>query len=148
MFDAVVASRSLHHIEDLPAALDRIVELLGPRRQLLVDEFAWDRLDASTARWYFERLRALADAGGNTAPTTFEACRSDWTEKHGELHTSTTMLAELTARFAERHFSWEPYLYRYPEGSASEAQESELIRAGAIQATGFRYVGEPLPGPA
>jgi len=36
----------------------------------------------------------------------------------------------------------EPYLYRYRLHEAVEPVERELIDRGAIQATGFRYVGE------
>ena len=35
-----------------------------------------------------------------------------------------------------------PYLYGELTGAVSEPEERALIDAGAIQATGFRYVGE------
>ncbi len=41
-FDAVVASRSLHHVPDLDLALDKIAQLAP---LVIVEEFAWDRLD-------------------------------------------------------------------------------------------------------
>src|SRR5918995_1948005 len=42
-FDAVVASLSLHHVEDLGGVLDKLVRLLeGP---LILNEHAWDRLE-------------------------------------------------------------------------------------------------------
>jgi hypothetical protein len=51
------------------------------------------------------------------------------------------MRGELDVRFAERHFSWEPYLHHELGGPATEELERAVIAAGAIQATGFRYVG-------
>jgi polyphosphate kinase len=48
---------------------------------------------------------------------------------------------ELDARFRERMFSWEPYLYRELDTVAAEALERTLVEAGAINALGFRYVG-------
>jgi hypothetical protein len=39
-------------------------------------------------------------------------------------------------------FAWKPYLYRLLDGAVSSALEEGLIEAAAIQATGFRYVGE------
>jgi hypothetical protein len=48
----------------------------------------------------------------------------------------------LLARFDERFFAWRPYLNEELRQAASEAQESSLIEAGAIRATGFRWVGE------
>jgi hypothetical protein len=51
------------------------------------------------------------------------------------------MLAGVRARFGERSFSWEPYLYREQRQAVSEGRERELIEAGRLGATGFRYVG-------
>ena len=48
-FDAVVASRSLHHVPDLALAVDKIAQLAP---LLIVEEFAWDQLDERTAAWY------------------------------------------------------------------------------------------------
>ncbi len=51
------------------------------------------------------------------------------------------MRPALDARFDERSFSWEPYLYRELGGVTTRALEETLIKAGAIQATGYRYAG-------
>jgi SAM-dependent methyltransferase len=140
-FDAVVAARSLHHVDDLATALERIAALLNPAGVLILDEFAHDRLDAATADWYYGQRCALAAAGGGLAPASFEACRAEWEDDHAGLHGYTVMRRDLDARFLERDFSWEPYLYRELGGPATEALERTLIEAGAIQAAGFRYVG-------
>src|SRR5215212_8444629 len=50
-FDYVVASLSLHHVEDLGSALDKIANLLGAGGTLVVIEVAWDRFDEATAEW-------------------------------------------------------------------------------------------------
>ena len=134
-FDAVIAGRSLHHITDLDAALDKIARLAP---LLLLEELAWDRLDPVTADWY-ERQRRVLLAATQEAPPSAE----DWEEEHVGLHGYEAMRRALDARFEERHFSWEPYLYRYLGGPATEVLERTLIDAGAIQALGFRYVGEP-----
>lgn len=44
-FDHVVASLSLHHVEDLGGALDKIADVLRTGGSLVVVEFAWDRTD-------------------------------------------------------------------------------------------------------
>src|SRR5688500_8052394 len=51
-FDAVVASRSLHHIQDLDAAVERMHGLLAPGGRLILVEFAWERMDSDTGDWY------------------------------------------------------------------------------------------------
>jgi hypothetical protein len=56
------------------------------------------------------------------------------------IHASGRMRDELGRRFAERHFEWVPYLYPDLGGDVSEAEELAAIEAGAINATGFRYV--------
>jgi SAM-dependent methyltransferase len=79
-FDAVVASLSLHHVHDLGAALDKLVGLL--RGPLVLNEFAWDRLEPMTP---------------------------EWREEHEGLHGYDVMRGELDARFEERFFEWRPY---------------------------------------
>ena len=79
-FDAVVASLSLHHVHDLGAALDKLTRL--SRGPLIVNEFAWDRLEPMTP---------------------------EWAEEHAGLHGYAQMLPELDARYEERFFEWRPY---------------------------------------
>jgi SAM-dependent methyltransferase len=135
-FDAVVASRSLHHIHDLASAVTSIANLLKPRGCFIVDEHAFDRLDEKTARWYLEQR--AHDPG---APSSLEACHAEWEADHDELHGYAAMRGELDRHFMERFFSWMPYLYG-ELSSVSEEEERALIEAGSIQAMGFRYVGE------
>jgi SAM-dependent methyltransferase len=79
-FDAVVASRSLHHVEELGSVLDKLLRLLdGP---LILNEFAWDRREPMTP---------------------------EWEEEHEGLHGYDVMRPELDARFEERFFEWRPY---------------------------------------
>jgi hypothetical protein len=52
------------------------------------------------------------------------------------------MRSELDERFVERFFAWTPYLNRELGDAIDARAEQALIDAGAIQATGFRYVGE------
>lgn len=131
-FEAVVAGRSLHHVGDLEGALDRIVGFLPAGGPLVLDEFAWDRLDLATAKWFHN----VSGGGGS-----LEAFCRDWGDEHVGLHGYAAMRPALDKRFQERYFEWTPYLYRYNEVGADEAQERVLIEAGAIQALGFRYVG-------
>jgi ubiquinone/menaquinone biosynthesis C-methylase UbiE len=121
-FDAVVASRSLHHVSDLSAALDRMAAVLRNGGVVVIDDFAWERLDA----------RAAARVG---------IALDEWREEHAELHTSDAMVGELDKRFERRRFSWDPYLFRESREVVSEGEERNLIETGEIQAIGFRYVG-------
>lgn len=125
-FDVVIASRSLHHIEDLAAAVDKLGRSLRPDGVLILDEHAFDRLDEPTARWFAER-------GGSV---------DEWREGHASLHGYAAMRNELDRHFAERHFEWHPYLHGELGGAVDANEERALIEAGTIRALSFRYVGE------
>jgi SAM-dependent methyltransferase len=140
-FDAVVASRSLHHIHDLSGGLSKLQRLLVPGGQLIVVEHAFDRLDEPTAGWYLKQRRAK----GPNAPSSLEACMAEWDADHADLHGYAAMRRELDLRFTERWFAWTPSLY-LELGTALEQEERTLIEAGSIQATGFQYVGERSGG--
>jgi SAM-dependent methyltransferase len=137
-FDAVVASLALHHIADLPGALDKVAWLLRPAGRFIVNEHAFDRLDEATARWYLEKRGQMRPG----APRSCEACLREWRDDHAGLHGYAAMREELGRRFNERFFAWTPYLHGELGGVVSRKEERALIDAGAIQATGFRYVGE------
>jgi len=111
-------------------------------RKHVVDDYAKERIDRPTAEWYYERRQAIAEAGGRTAPASFDACLREWQEDQAEIHTYAAMRAELDLRFRERLLAWGPYLYAELGKAVSKELEQRLIGTGAIQATGFRYVGE------
>ena len=143
-FDVVVASRSLHHIEDLEGGLDKIHLLLQPGGLLILNEFAWDHMDQDTARWY----RAHADR-----PThKDESLRQDnfpdaWIHEHQGMHTSTAMRAALDDRFELQSFEWLPYMAEHYLGREDLiAQERSEIESGKIKPIGFRYVGRRTLG--
>lgn len=140
-FDAAVASFSLHHMRDLDAALDKIAGLLPPGGVVVVDEFAWDRLDDTALDWLYGQRRALAAAGHGEAPASRDELRREWEAEHLGLHGLATLREALAARFDEREFEWTPHLHRKLAGVATAVLEQALIDAGAIQALGFRYVG-------
>lgn len=135
-FDAVIARRVLHHIPDLGAALSMLQRLLVSGGRLIVVENAFDRFDAPTATWYLEQRRTT-DPG---APSSLQACLAEWAADHAGLHGFAALRRELDRRFTESFFAWTPNLYS-ELGEALEHEERTLIEAGAIQATGFVYVG-------
>ena len=130
-FDAVVSSRAIHHVHDLDAVLGKIGELAP---LLVLDEFAWDRFDDATARWYDEQRGRSPDPPPPAA---------GWRAKHDRLHGFDDLRNALDRRFVQRSFALVPYLYRYLHVPELEPREAELIEAGEIQALGFRFVGTP-----
>ena len=149
-FDAVVASLSMHHIADLTRSAAAIVNLLVPGGRFILEEWDRDRLlDNATARWYFHQRQAAAVTslltGDAPSPDRYEEWRSAWIADHGDLHGYTAIRDQLMAPFGELFFIWRPYLYRYGLHESLEPLERALIEEGAIQATGFRWVGERNP---
>jgi SAM-dependent methyltransferase len=145
LFHGIVAVRTLHHVNDLGPVLDKIRDHLRPGGALVLEEIGFDRLDRATADWFHGQQRALAAAKGSDAAASVDELLVEWEDEHVGLHGYEAMRAELDARFRERFFSWEPFVYHYLDDSvATEALERGLIEADAIQAVGWRYVGEPL----
>jgi Methyltransferase domain len=135
-FDAVVAERVFHHVHALGDAADKVARM-SPL--LILDEFAWDRIDGPTQDWYESQRRTLVAAGIEPKGPPY---LDDWRAKHVEaLIPSDAVLRELRARFDEQLFEPRPYLYRWLNGPATEALERTLLAAGAIQPIGFRWIG-------
>jgi len=75
-FDYVVASLSLHHIEDLGRALDKVANLLQAGGALVVVEFAWDRFEEAATAWVLEHLPAVAPP--SEGPSRLQRCCRGW----------------------------------------------------------------------
>ncbi len=69
-----------------------------------------------------------------------EARAAEWASEEG-LHSSGQILEEIGRRFAQRSFSWWPYLYPGLDDDTSKADELAAIEAGKINATSFCYAG-------
>jgi len=134
-YDAVVAGRVLHHVVDLDAALDK---LAAAAPLLILDEFAWERMDEPTIDWYEGQYRMLQLAGSEP-PGPPDLAK--WRREHADLHPSDALRAALDTRYDARHFEWRPYLYRWLGGPAALALEQMLVDSDLIRALGFRYAG-------
>jgi hypothetical protein len=134
-YDAVVAARVLHHVADLDVALDK---LAAAAPLLILDEFAWERMDEPTIEWYEGQHRMLALAGAMPhGPPDLE----EWRREHGDLHRSDLLRRAVDARYRERYFEWRPYLYHWLGGPATFELERMLVDSDLIRALGFRYAG-------
>jgi Methyltransferase domain len=134
-YDAVVAERVLHHVHPLEASFERLASLAP---LLIVDEFAWNRIDDATGDWYAAQHRALRASGADPkGPADLGEWRAKWTD----LHPDDVLRSALAARYEERVYEPRPYLYRWLGGPSTETLEAGLVSAGAIPPIGFRWVG-------
>ena len=62
-FDTVCFSYSLHHIHPLSAAMDALAAMLAPGGRVIVEEFAFERVDDATAAWSLGMQDVLLAAG-------------------------------------------------------------------------------------
>ena len=152
--DAIVASRSLHHVADIGEMVGHIAAALRPGGTLIVAEWAWERFDEGTAEWCFARVDGTApDAdtgwlqrrldGWRASGEVWETYFIDWATGHG-LVRADRILAEFDDHFEPALCSYGPYFFA-DLGGVSEREEQAAIDGGEIRATGIRYAGTPRP---
>ncbi|HTE55908.1 MAG TPA: class I SAM-dependent methyltransferase [Kofleriaceae bacterium] len=163
-FDAVLFTRSLHHIHALERAIDHAARLLRPGALLLVDDFDHEAPDLETARWYYEALELLAAAGVYTHDRIEGLADQNpvdrWRAEHRHkppLHAGGAMIGAIADRFTRVSTRRGPYLYRSiasglepsQRGAAVAEQvygaESRRLQAGALVAVGLRITGVAPP---
>jgi SAM-dependent methyltransferase len=151
--DGIVACTSLHHVDDLDAALGLAASVLTPRGRLVVVEWAWELFDEPTAEWCFARLPPpdgpahhgwlrehrdrWAGSGGS-----WQDYVGSWTTTEG-MHAGHEVVASLETHFLTRVSTVGPSLFSDLREDVTEADELSAIAAGQIRATGIRYVGVP-----
>jgi 2-polyprenyl-3-methyl-5-hydroxy-6-metoxy-1,4-benzoquinol methylase len=142
-YDVAIAVVSLHHMADLPVAVERLADAIVPGGLLLVDEFDRERLDPPTTAWWWRQRQALAAAGVGPEPEHSDAHHHHAAalDKLAEIDTWATVSAALAARFEEQSVERVEYLYRHETHLALQPLERAMIELGAISPTGVRYVG-------
>ena len=123
-FDAVVASLSLHHVESLGVAFDKVASFLRPGGTLVLQEFARERLSGATARWYHEQRRARNEDG---VPASFNAWLHEAERDLADVHPFNELRRELDRLFVERVLEEVAYLYSHRLDDAVEPVERALI---------------------
>jgi SAM-dependent methyltransferase len=140
-FDAVLFSRSLHHIHPIDLPLRRARSLLKPGGLLLVQDFCRECMDRTTARWLY-RIR-----GQRTDDPL-----ARWEEEHRHdppFATGAEMIIAIRREFDEVKTRRSPYLFRYviqdgKNGLRVLRQEKRLIVLGRLRRIGL-YIAASKP---
>ncbi|HJU66252.1 MAG TPA: methyltransferase domain-containing protein [Gemmatimonadaceae bacterium] len=161
-FDAVLFTRSLHHLRALSPAIERAASLLKRAGVVLVEDFAFQDANEPTVQWFQGLLRGLEAAGtfANGADCFARSIlESDhpfavWHHDHEhELNAAEAMRWTLAEHFDLIIEQECPYLYRYviPLLSVDEAgsrvlrevlaQERAMAARQVIVSVGRRLVG-------
>jgi SAM-dependent methyltransferase len=146
-FDAVVSVQALHHLPDLDDAFEQVDRMLAPDAVLVIVEWAWERLDQSTAEWLFARVPAGSDSGWagerqsawRASGMSWQDYRDHWARGHG-LHTWHAVEAALTSHFDTVACEETPSLFG-DVAEISERAERAAISAGEIVPTGVHWIG-------
>ena len=151
-FDAVLFTRSLHHIAPLEDAIEAAVAVLEPGGRVIVEDFRIELESRRTTAWFIGLMQMFNVAGLLADPTRFAALieKLDFGEHRHELHASDRM-AEILGRHGPLHEEDAAYCFRYAEADIGEPltealrnYELAMIAAGAIDALGKRLVLTPL----
>jgi SAM-dependent methyltransferase len=153
-FDAILFTRSLHHIHDLKGALDAAVARLRHGGRIIVEDFRAEGASDSARTWFAGLCRLLHTSGALREGVNLAAIldRAAPNAHEHELHSSDSIRSVLARRGAVGEQD-AAYFFRYlePEFVATEAaqafldQELSLIRSGALDALGKRFVLSPRP---
>jgi SAM-dependent methyltransferase len=164
-FDAVVASRVLHHVADPEQLLAGVAAWLRPGGRLVAVELAYDRFDRRGASWLYETRGLLQASGAHAGDRLGVDVRAGidrvwdaWWRHHEEEHRLNTfgqLVGALRGAFRERRRGWLPYLYWDvleeldvpPAAGEAVARflrnlEQHLVTEGALPAVLFEWVGE------
>lgn len=146
-FDAVLFTRSLHHIHPLDEAVAAAARALRPGGRIIVEDFRAEGGSEASASWFSELVRALIAEGA--LETSLEELLEKLApaEHDHELHSSSA-IAEALNLFDTVEATDAAYYFRYLEphlrhpGNAHELldQELSLIDAGSIDHLGKRFV--------
>ena len=150
--DVVVSVQALHHLADLDAALERVGRMLTPDAVIVIVEWAWERLDETTARWLFARVPAAADSGWagecrdnwRMSGLPWPEYRDRWAHEH-RLHAWHTVESALVNRFVTIFRDEVPSLFG-DVAEISEQTERAAIAAGEISPTGIHWIGRRRTG--
>ncbi|MCB1042201.1 MAG: class I SAM-dependent methyltransferase [Acidobacteria bacterium] len=150
--EAILFSRSLHHMPDPKDAVRHARSLLQPKGTLLVEDFDRELVDAAAATWLFDVMSVAAEVCGVPFGPV-EAPVETWCADHPKDHIRPARELNLAIResFQVVQHHAVPYLYRYVAdlvGCGSTARrlvtsikrlESRLIERGSFPAVGQRW---------
>ena len=163
--DAIAFTRSLHHIGDLPRAVQKARDTLKPQGKLLIEDFAFDAIDEPTINWLIGIARDQQRAGIEPSGFIGELVAAAdpvaiWRQHHEahDVHSATAMERHVAECFNIVQASSVPYLYRYlipalpatPEAAVflQQLARDELQRGHAcqIELIGRRLAAVPIAG--
>ncbi|MBP2478939.1 SAM-dependent methyltransferase [Crossiella equi] len=94
-YDAVLFTRSLHNCPDPGPLLAHVATLLAPGGRIVLEEFAWERVDRGCAEFLYDNRAVAVAAGLLDAEVPETDLLGYWVAKHDFLCRGADMLAAL-----------------------------------------------------
>ena len=150
-FDAVLFTRSLHHISPLNRSIEAAVGALRPGGRLIVEDFRIETVSVRTDAWFTGLMQMLHAGGMLTGKSGLAGIleKLDFGEHRDELHSSTEIRQALSTHGTIEEED-AAYYFRYAQEDIDEGlaavlldYELSMIEAKAIDALGKRFVLTP-----
>jgi 2-polyprenyl-3-methyl-5-hydroxy-6-metoxy-1,4-benzoquinol methylase len=134
-FDAVLFTRSLHHIHPLDESVERAAESLAEGGRIIVEDFAYESADEKTLRWFYSAIRLLeatgllvvSDEGLEKILLKTETLNA-WRQNHEhDLHTAAEIGAQLQKMFGRVIKENAAYYFRYVAGAIAPSEKRNAI---------------------
>lgn len=159
-FDAVLFTRSLHHIQPLEGSVRHAADSLVNGGLMIVEDFAYESTDEKTLRWFASAIRLLKATDFLTVDDEFQdrvlsktETLKAWRENHeNDLHTAAEIDAQLGNVSGHVIREDAAYYFRYLANAITATeerdailqafveQEETLTADGSIVALGRRFV--------
>ncbi len=94
-YDVVLFTRSLHHAKSMDDTLAHAVTLLAPAGQIIIEEFAWERVDRAAAGFLYDNRAEMVAAGLLDTDIPSQDRLAAWVAGHDTLHRGSAMLEAL-----------------------------------------------------
>lgn len=153
-FDAVLFTRSLHHIHPLDESVGRAAKSLAEGGRIIVEDFAYDSVDEKTLRWFRSTIRLLEATGLLIVGDEFlekilskTETLNAWQRNHEhDLHTAAEIGAQLEKIFGGEIRENTAYYFRYIAGAIAPSEKRDaILQAFAEQEETMAAEGSIVP---
>ena len=152
-FDAVLFTRSLHHIHPLDHAIRCAADSLADDGRVIVEDFAYESADEKTLRWFTTAIRRLEATGSLTVSDEFAdnvlskaETLSAWRQNHeNELHTAQQIEEQLKKTFGRIIKENTAYYFRYLASAIMATERDSILQAFAHQEEALAADGSIVP---
>jgi SAM-dependent methyltransferase len=133
-YDVVLFTRSLHHAENLDGMLAHAATLLAQDGRIVIEEFAWERVDRAAAHFLYDNRAMLVAAGLFDGELPDGDLRQAWVDGHSSLHQGAAILAALGRVGSELTTVFTGMLWRLVDGRGGAWTEPRTHVADALNA--------------